>query len=430
MKFVAVPNPVYQRHYYVFCNPLLWFVQHFMWNTPRTPNIGRAVYEAWESGYIPVNQAIADSIIEQAQGPSPVVLLQDYHLYLAPAMVRAALPEASILHFTHIPWPAPEKWAALGRRTWVKEICRSLLASDIVGFQTERDAANFVATAKEHLPGIKVRRDPRGDYLVSRRVKGKVFTSRVRHYPISIDPARVRTAYRKALADGYPRQAEIAAYRKQVDNLVVRIDRLDPSKSTLEGFQAYRELLARRPDLHGKVGMMAILVPSRENVAEYAGYKRKVLTLVDEINREYGSKVEGWEPIRLINENNYPRALALMGEADVLLVNSKEDGMNLVSKEFAVINSLRPPAGSRQRKTPGVLLLSPTTGAWAELGEGAIPAGPDPHQTAAALETAIAMKPGERRRRAAILSRVVRENPIAEWTTAQLEDFLALDPGR
>ncbi|HEU5055744.1 MAG TPA: trehalose-phosphatase, partial [Kofleriaceae bacterium] len=409
-------------------NPILWFAQHGMLDLLQGGD--RRGWERSWGQYVAANRAYARTVAEELarSDAAPYAIIHDYQLYLTPGELRAIRPETRILHFTHIPWPAPEKWAVLGRPGWVRDICDSLLASDIVGFQTERDAARFVATAKAHLPGIKMRRDPRGDYLVTRRVGGRVRTTRIRHYPISIDPAKVEAGYRNALADGYPRQAEIEAYRRQVDKLVVRIDRLDPSKSTLEGFQAYRRLLSRRPDLHGKVGMMAILVPSRENVAEYAGYKKQVLALVDEINREYSQKVPGWEPIRLINENNYPRALALMGEADVLLVNSREDGMNLVSKEFAVVNSLRVPAGARQRRTPGVLLLSPTTGAWAELGPGSIAAGADPVQTAGALEVALAMKPAERRRRAAILSRVVKENPISRWTSAQVEDFLQLEP--
>ena len=407
-------------------NPILWFAQHGMLDLLQEGD--RAGWNRSWGSYVAANQSYARTVAEELarSDASPYAIIHDYQLYLTPGELRAIRPETRILHFTHIPWPAPEKWAALERPEWVRDICTSLLASDIVGFQTARDADRFVATAKKHVPGIKVRRDGRGDYLVSRRIGGRRHTARVRHYPISIDPAKVKDGYRKALADGYPRQAEVEAYRRQVDKLVVRIDRLDPSKSTLEGFQSYRQVLARRPDLHGKVGMLAILVPSRENVAEYAGYKKQVLELVEEINREYSQKVPGWEPIRLINENNYPRALAVMGEADALLVNSREDGMNLVSKEFAVINSLRVPASARQRKTPGVLLLSPTTGAWAELGPGAIAAGADPVQTADALEEALAMKPAERRRRAAILSRVVKENPISRWTSAQVEDFLRL----
>src|SRR5947208_10944944 len=105
VRFVTVPQSTYQRHYYVFCNPLLWFVQHFMWNTPRTPNIGRAVYEAWESGYIPVNEAIAEAVVHEArqQPEPPYILLQDYHLYLAPAAIRREVPEATIMHFRHLP---------------------------------------------------------------------------------------------------------------------------------------------------------------------------------------------------------------------------------------------------------------------------------------------------------------------------------------
>jgi len=430
LRFFDVDDQVLDGALNQISNPILWFAQHGMLDLLHESD-RRGWNRSWAQ-YVAANRTYARTVAEELarSDAAPYAIIHDYQLYLTPGELRAMRPDTRILHFTHIPWPAPEKWAALERPEWVRDICRSLLASDIVGFQTARDADNFVATARQHLPGIKVRRDPRGDYLVSRRLKGRVHTARVRHYPISIDPARVRESYQKALREGYPRQAEVDAYRRQVDDLVVRIDRLDPSKSTLEGFQAYRSLLARRPDLHGKVGMLAILVPSRENVAEYAGYKRKVLALVEEINREYSQKSPGWEPIRLINENNYPRALALMGEADVLLVNSKEDGMNLVSKEFAVVNSIRTAAGSRQRRTPGVLLLSPTTGAWAELGEGSIAAGADPAQTSAALEKALAMKPAERRRRAAILSRVVEANPISNWTSAQVEDFLQLGSTR
>lgn len=411
-------------------NPILWFAQHGMLDLLHEGD--RAGWNRSWSQYVAANRTYARTVAEELarSDAAPYAIIHDYQLYLTPGELRAIRPETKILHFTHIPWPAPEKWAALERPDWVRDICGSLLASDIVGFQTARDAERFVATARKHLPGIKVRRDPRGGWLVSRRIAGRVHTARVRHYPISIDPGKVRASYRTALAEGYPRKAEVEAYRRSVDQLVVRIDRLDPSKSTLEGFQAYRSVLARRPDLHGKLGMLAILVPSRENVAEYAGYKKQVLALVEEINREYSQKVPGWEPIRLINENNYPRALAVMGEADVLLVNSREDGMNLVSKEFAVVNSIKAPAGSRQRRTPGVLLLSPTTGAWAELGEGSIAAGADPAEAARAIEQALAMKPAERRRRAAVLSRVVKENPISRWTSAQVEDFLALEGQR
>jgi trehalose 6-phosphate synthase len=422
LRFFNVDDQVIDGALNKISNPILWFAQHGMLDLLETG--GRAEWgRAW-SQYQAANKTYAATMAQELarSDAAPYAIVHDYQLYLTPRELRKLRPETAILHFTHIPWPAPEKWAALGRPAWVREIVESLLASDVVGFQTARDVDNFIATARGLVPGFQARRDRRGDYLVRRRGH----TARIRHYPISIDPARVRASYQKALSEGYPRQAEVEAYRRQVDNLVVRVDRLDPSKSTLEGFQAYQRLLGRRPDLHGVVGMLAILVPSRENVAEYASYKQKVTALVDEINRDFSRRVPGWQPILLINDNNYPRALAVMGEADVLLVNSKEDGMNLVSKEFAIVNSIKTPG--RQRRTPGVLLLSPTTGAWAELGEASIPAGADPAVTADAMEKALAMKPRERRQRAASLARIVKQHPIGDWTSAQVEDLLRLPP--
>ena len=425
LRFFDVPDDVMDGAINQVSNPILWFTQHGMLDLLESRD--RASWNRGWSQYVEANRSYAATVAEELSrsDAAPYAIIHDYQLYLTPGELRRLRPETKILHFTHIPWPAPEKWAALRRPTWVRQVCESLLASDIVGFQTARDVRNFIDTAERHVPGLRVRRDARGDYLVTLRRGAK--PARVRHYPISIDPTRVRQTYQEALAQGYPRQAEVQAYRRSVDHLVVRIDRLDPSKSTLEGFQAYAQLLARRPDLRGKVGMLAVLVPSRENVSEYAGYKAKVLELVEEINRTYGGST--WEPIHVINENDYPRALAAMGEADVMLVNSKEDGMNLVSKEFSIVNTTRPKrASSRVRRVPGVLALSPTTGAWEELGPGAIAAGADPDQASHALEEALEMKPAERRRRAALLAKIVRDAPISSWTAAQVEDFLRLGP--
>ena len=180
VKFVTVPNAVYQRHYYVLCNPLLWFIQHFMWNTPRTPNIGRAVYEAWESGYIPVNQAIADAVADEAAKSStaPVILLQDYHLYLAPAMIRERVPEAMLLHFTHIPWPGPRYWGLLPE-FMRRGIHEAMCSNDIIGLQTRGDVLNFLHCAEVIL-------DADVDHITKTiRFRGR--TVFVRQYPISID---------------------------------------------------------------------------------------------------------------------------------------------------------------------------------------------------------------------------------------------------
>ncbi|HXG35532.1 MAG TPA: trehalose-6-phosphate synthase, partial [Dehalococcoidia bacterium] len=181
VRFVQTPRAVYQRFYYTFANPLLWFIQHFMWNTPRTPNIGRAVYEAWEDGYLPVNRAFADAIASatQADEKPPYVLLQDYHLYLAPKYVRERLPEAIILHFTHIPWPAPRYWGILPE-FMRRAIHEGLCASDLVGLQTRGDVRNFLHCCEAILHGAVI------DYQRS-CVTYEGRTTFVYSYPISID---------------------------------------------------------------------------------------------------------------------------------------------------------------------------------------------------------------------------------------------------
>ena len=145
LHFIISPRSTYHKFYSIFCNPLLWFLQHYMWNSPRTPNIDRSVYDAWENGYIPVNQAFAQTIIDEATGaePTPIVMLHDYHLYLTGAYIRNQMPELIIQHFIHIPWPSPSYWQLLPD-SMRQAIHRSLCTMDIVGFQTERDVLNFL----------------------------------------------------------------------------------------------------------------------------------------------------------------------------------------------------------------------------------------------------------------------------------------------
>lgn len=402
VKFVTVPNPVYQRHYYVFCNPLLWFVQHFMWNTPRTPNIGRAVYEAWESGYIPVNQAIADAIIEQAHGPSPVVLLQDYHLYLAPAMVRAGLPGASILHFTHIPWPGPRYWGLLPefmRRRIHEDMC----ACDIVGMQTRADVQNFLHCCEVILDGASV------DYDTC-TVRFRGHRVHVRAYPISIDSA------------GLLEFKDSAEVRQHVQRLrpvfgersIVRVDRSEPSKNIIRGLRAWELLLERYPEFRGRVNFLQFLVPSRSELGVYQTYTDEVFELVESINDHFGDV--DWQPIRVFYEDNYPQAIAGMTMYDVLLVNPIIDGMNLVSKEGPLVN-----------KGDGVLVLSEMAGSHEQLQEYVLPVSPtDLEGTVRALHQALTMPEDERRARADGLRRQIEEYDIVQWLELQFRDLLAL----
>lgn len=404
VRFVTVPQSTYQRHYYVFCNPLLWFVQHFMWNTPRTPNIGRAVYEAWETGYIPVNEAIAAAVVHEAkqQAEPPYVLLQDYHLYLAPAAIRREVPDATILHFTHIPWPGPRYWGVLPefmRRRIHEDLC----ASDIVGLQTAGDTRNFLHCCEELLDGVDI------DYG-KRLVTYRGHTTRVRAYPISVDAVGLQE---------YARSPEVEEYKTRLKphmgaQTIVRVDRSEPSKNIIRGLRSYELLLERHPELRRDVTFIQFLVPSRSELGVYQTYTDEIFELIDSINDHFGDLE--WQPIRIFYEENYPQAIAGMTMYDVLLVNPIIDGMNLVSKEGPLVN-----------EKDGVLILSELAGSFEQLSAHCIPIAPtDLEGTVRAMHEALYMPPEERRRRAAALKSLIQNEDITFWLERQFADLMAM----
>lgn len=407
VKFVTVPNSVYQRHYYVFCNPLLWFVQHFMWNTPRTPNIGRAVYEAWDSGYVPVNQAIADAVIEEARRGDhpPYVLLQDYHLYLTPAMIRQAVPDATILHFTHIPWPGPRYWGLLPD-FMRKRIHENMCACDIVGLQTRGDAQNFLHCAENMLEGARV------DYE-SFTVHWRDHTTYVQPYPISIDSAGlVEFAQTPEVQDYVTKLRPLTGQQN-----IVRVDRAEPSKNIIRGLRAFELFLERYPEFRGRVNFLQFMVPSRSELGVYQTYTDEVFELVESINDHFGDV--DWQPIRVFYEENYAQAIAGMTFYDVLLVNPVIDGMNLVSKEGPLVN-----------KRDGVLILSEMAGSYEQLQQFVLHVSPsDLEGTVRALHRALTMPKDERKERADGLRREIEEFDIVYWLEQQFRDLLELSTG-
>jgi trehalose 6-phosphate synthase len=408
LRFVVVSRSAYQRFYSVFCNPLLWFIQHLMWNTPRTPSIGRPVYEAWEQGYVPVNEAFARAVAEEAGGDrrTPFVFLHDYHLYLAPANVRELLPDAPILHFTHIPWPGARYWSILPE-FMRREIHEKMCAADIVSFQTMRDVRSFLLCCEEFVKGASV--DHRA-CTVSR----DDWLTRVTYYPISIDAAGLS---RLAVSP------EVQRYEKRLARLcreitIVRVDRAEPSKNIIRGFRAYDGLLERYPDLRQRIVLLAFLVPSRGEVSIYRTYARDLLELAETINGKYGNRK--WRPIHVFYEDNYAQAIAGMRLYDVLLVNPLMDGMNLVAKEGPLVNT-----------RDGVLVLSEMAGAHEQLGEYALSICPtDLEGTVRALHSAITMPDEEKRRRAAALRRAIQEEDLTFWMQRQFRDLMAVSRRR
>jgi trehalose 6-phosphate synthase len=404
LRLINLPDKAYHAHYHTFCNPLLWFIQHSLADELHP---GRALaaeaIESWETGYRPVNRIFADAVIDEMtndDGSSYRVMLHDYHLYLAPRQIRTARPQATLQQFVHIPWPAPEAWLTLPDCI-VRGICDGLLANDSIGFQTDACVENFLATCRAYLGGQANVSERQGEV----RYLGHV--SNVWANPISVDLGELKELAAAPAVSRY--KSDLAAPAGM--QTIVRVDRLDPSKNVLRGFQAYERLLDRAPELRGRVRFLAYLVPSRAGIPEYDSYADQVFDAIAWINQKYGTA--GWQPITVFNEQNRPQALAGLAAYDVLLVNSVADGMNLVSKEGPAIN-----------ERAGALVLSVTAGSYLELERGAIGIDPlDIEGTAAALYGALNLTQEERETRATYLRHAVEHYQLHDWLRHQLKDL-------
>jgi trehalose 6-phosphate synthase len=244
---IAQDRDAYARFYNVIANPTLWFVQHMLWDLARTPDWDDARHDAWTNGYVPVNVRMARATLaELDRDPSAAVFFHDYHLYLAPAFVRRERPDALLAHFVHIPWPEADAWTVLPP-TIRHDVLTGLLANDVVGFHTHRWQRNFVRSCVDVL-GATVDGD-----MVEYDGRRTLVTS----HPIGIDPSELDEL--KQDEDVLAREREIEASRP--DQLVLRVDRTDPSKNVVRGLRAFGLMLDRHPDLRGRVRMLALLDP-------------------------------------------------------------------------------------------------------------------------------------------------------------------------
>jgi trehalose 6-phosphate synthase len=403
LRLVQVGKQAHEDFYTVIANPLLWFLQHGMYGLALAPQLTRREHAAYEQGYKAVNQLFADAVVEevQARGGRALVMLHDYHFYLVGQQVRERCPDAVLSFFVHIPWPGPDAWRVLPP-AWREQLLAGLLGNDVVAFHTEGFARNFLLCAQELL-GLPVDLEAMTVEVGDRQVAA-------RHYPISIDVAAIRE-----LASSAEVAEHAAALRKAFTSngrqLVLRVDRTDPSKNIVRGFRAFATLLEDHPELVGRVTFLAILQPSRQDVPEYAHYLAEIGAVAAKINASYGR--EGHEPIDLRLQEDLPLAVAAYSVCDVLMVNALADGMNLVAKETVVVNT-----------RDGVLALSENTGAHQELGAFAVTLHPfDIQQQADALYEALTMDRKLRRARREAAATVVRENDIAKWLVAQLADL-------
>ena len=399
LRLVAHDQSAYDWFYNVVSNPMLWFLQHYLWELAYTPSIDVALKNAWDEGYARVNQGFANAVAEELEAdPETPVFLHDYHLYLVPRLVRERVPDALLAHFVHIPWPQTDYWGVLSK-PMRQAIHDGLLANDVIGFHAHRWRVNFLRSASDLVGAESNFVESHADYRGRR--------AHVSAHPISVDVAEF-----EELAQS---EAVLAAERELVarrpEQLILRVDRTDPSKNIVRGFRAFELFLDAHPESHLRVGMLALLDPSRQDIPEYSEYLGAIQRESRRVNDRF--QQNGWTPIEVVIEDNFPAAIAAYKQFDVLFVNAIFDGLNLVSKEAPLVN-----------ERDGVVLLSENTGAYEELSEWVVCVNPfDVEGQADALHRALTMGGEERRERLAAIRAHVREHDVGAWIEAQLAEL-------
>ncbi|HET7510374.1 MAG TPA: trehalose-6-phosphate synthase [Solirubrobacterales bacterium] len=397
-------DPVaYDRFYNVIANPILWFIQHYLWDLSNAPDIRQQELDAWDFGYQTVNQDIARAVLSQIEGrEQPLVMLHDYHLYTAPGMIRAERPDVFLHHFVHIPWSQPDSWRILPTRIR-SAIFEGMLANDIIGFHTHAYCINFLRCCDELLDEVEV------DYHAAevRHARGKTIA---RAYPLGIDAQRLK----RAADSPEVAEAEREVLERRRRHLIIRVDRADLSKNVLRGFTAFDTFLTQHPEFREEVTFIAHLQPSRQDVPEYAEYLERIEALVAVVNHRHGTT--DWMPIDLKIYENFYDAVARYKHFDLLMVNSLFDGMNLVAKEAPAVNT-----------RDGVLMLSENTGSYHELLDYVISVNPfDIQEQADAIYRALTMDPEQKRQWAEGLREIIFSHSPGDWVDDQLQDIEAV----
>ena len=394
VRYVDIPDDRYDGYYNGIANGILWFIHHYLWDLPRTPSFGERTEHEWED-YVAANRDFARVLAAEAKH-DPIYLIQDYHLTLAPQMLRDLAPEARILHFSHTPFAG---------RTYLRtlplemrnSILLGMLGADVVGFQGRQWGENFLLSARE-LEDVHVDlRAHRAD-VDGREVQ-------IRSFPVAVGSHEIRDAAASDRAERLRGQIEkLRGDRK----LLLRVDRLEPSKNILRGFLAFELLLQKHPDWRGRVVFLALLIPSREEVPAYRDYRADVRATAERINATFGK--EDWTPIVVKVQEDFTYAVAGYGLYDAMVVNPVHDGMNLVAMEGPLVNT-----------RGGVLILSRNAGAYGRLGRHALAINPfDLSETAEAMHEALTMPTEERTRRARGLQRSALAHTPATWLASQL----------
>ena len=358
VRMLPIDAVTYRRAYNGVANATLWFVLHMLFEPPSRPVFDRDWRRQWQA-YQRFNRAFADALAQEAASGA-TVMVQDYHLFLVPAMLRELRPDLRISHFTHTSWVSPDYLRILPDDV-ARELLDGMLGADLLGFHTTRWAEAFRGCCIEVLG-----RDP-GDAIAV--------------FPLGLDVEALTER-----AHARDTQARLRELQEAIGDCQVigRVDRTELSKNVLRGLLAYRELLRERPKWQGRVVHLVFNNPSREDLPEYRAYLDAVEQLAADIDDEFAT--EDWTPLMLEIGHDYPGSLAALRLSDVLLVNSLRDGMNLVALEGCVL-SQRDPA----------VVLSREAGAVETIGTYALLVNPfDVSSTADALHTALSESPEQR----------------------------------
>lgn len=391
LKPVSLNAAEIEGFYEGFSNETLWPLFHYF------PTYASFDSDQWKM-YQSVNRKFADAILATAK-PGDRIWIHDYHLLLVPAMIRAALPGASIGFFQHIPFPSYEVFRLL---PWRNELLKGMLGADLVGFHTEEDADHFVE-AVQYLTEAGMAEAS----ILSHEILVEDRSVTVSAFPMGIDYEKYRTlSCSPAAIKIRERIMELCGDQQ----LMVSVDRLDYSKGILHRLKAYDRFLQQHPEFHEKVIFIQLIVPSRDQVPQYGALKEEINQLVSDINTRYSSF--DWEPIRYWYRSLSPETLsALYAAADVALVTPLRDGMNLVSKEYV----------ASKTQSPGVLILSEMAGAAQELKQALIINPNDEEEMAAAIYQALIMPVREQVKRMNALQRTVSQHHVHLWAHNFLE---------
>jgi trehalose 6-phosphate synthase len=373
---------LFHLYYDLVSNGTLWFLHHGLFDLARRPRFDKHFHEAW-AAYEAVNRTFAEATVEHTK-LGDVVLVQDYHLALVPGMVRSARPDLRVVHFTHTAFCGPNSARVLPDA--VATALFESMASGPCGFHSERWARAYEASARE--------------ILGSTAAVGPTFVA-----PLAPDVDGMQGISRSDASARAASELETVVADRA---LLVRVDRIDPSKNIVRGFAAYDLLLSEHPEWRERVVFLARLAVSRPHVADYVAYRMEVEAAADAVNERWGT--DGWQPIVVDTLDDFARTVAAYRRYDVLLVNPIKDGLNLVAKEGPLLN-----------ERDGVLCLSADAGAWDELGPAALRVQPfDIEQTAAALHEALTMSPGNRAVRAAALRDLAGRRGPRDWLDDQI----------